>query len=253
MTVLSRPELWWRVAIVACGYTGFQMDQHRFAYYTNQSNLIVLGYFGATIYWMLKRGTTAPAAPRLRGPVTLWIVITCLISHFVLNHGDNPLPGLIHGDPATELTNRSLFLMHYAVPIMVLLDWLLFGPRRVSPWRDLPLWLIYPFGYGITSIFRAILFPEVPDRYPYFFFSPEGKGYLGVALWMVALLALFALLGAALLALDRLLAALPRRTATATPATPGPTGEHGRTGAVDGKAGPVTGPRSGSPSPTARG
>lgn len=48
-----------------------------------------------------------PAAPRPRGAVTLWIMITCLVSHFVDHHGANPLPGLVEGDPATLPANRS--------------------------------------------------------------------------------------------------------------------------------------------------
>lgn len=203
--------MWWRALIVASGVAGLLTGGHRIAFYTSQSNLIVLGYFTAVLYWMIRRGTTDPAAPRLRGAVTLWIVITGLVAHFVNNHGVNPLPGLVHGDPAALLAHRSIFLLHYVVPALVLIDWLAFGPRRSARWRDLPLWLCFPLGYGATSVARAVLFPVVPDRYPYAFLDPTGHGYGWVALQLLRLGAEFAILGALLIGLDRLLS--PRAAA----------------------------------------
>ena len=130
MPIYRKPQLWWRAAIVACAVAGLLIGEHRVIYYTCQSNLIVLGYFAGCVYWMVRRDTVEVPAPRLRGPVTLWILITCLISHFVLNHGASPLPGLSDPDPAAALANWSAFLVHYVVPMMVVADWLAFGPRR---------------------------------------------------------------------------------------------------------------------------
>ncbi|MCY1138231.1 Pr6Pr family membrane protein [Actinoplanes sp. Pm04-4] len=205
------PQLVLRALIVLSGLTGLLMGEHRLAYYTSQSNIITLGYFGGVLYWMIRRRTTDPAAPRLRGAVTLWIVITGLISLFMLQHGANPLPGLTVADPATRVMNWSLFLVHYVVPVLVLTDWLAFGPRRVSPWRDLPLWILFPLAYGATSVARAIAFPTVSDRYPYFFLNPTSHGYGWVGGQFVKLGLIFAALGALLLAYDRLAARFPRR------------------------------------------
>ncbi|MGK5682108.1 Pr6Pr family membrane protein [Actinoplanes sp. URMC 104] len=204
------PQFWLRVLIVGSGFAGLLMGQHRIAYYTVQSNLVTLGYFGGVLYWMVRRRTTDPAAPRLRGAVTLWILITGLISHFMLQHGADPLPGLAASDPAEQVANWSRFLVHYAVPALVVADWVAFGPRRVSPWRDLPLWILFPLGYGVSSVARAVLFPTVTDRYPYFFLDPTSRGYGWVAGQFVELGVIFAVLGAALLAVDRLAARLSR-------------------------------------------
>ena len=210
------PQLVLRVLIVAAGLTGLLLGEYRLAYYTSQSNIITLAYFGGVVYWMLRRGTTDPAAPRLRGAVTLWIVITGLISHFMLQDGENPLPGLATDDPAEQVLNWSRFLVHYAVPLLVLVDWLVFGPRRASPWRDLSLWILFPLGYGATSVARAVAFPTVSDRYPYFFLDPTSHGYGWVAGQFVRLGLIFAFLGAVLLAYDRLVARFGR----AEPAEP---------------------------------
>lgn len=217
MNVYARPQFWWRAAMVTVGVVGLLTGNHRIHFFTTQSNLIVLGYYVGVLYWMARRRTADPAAPRLRGAVTLWIMITCLVSHFVTNHGENPLPGLVAGDPATLLANRSIFLLHYVVPLMALADWAAFGPHRVVPWRNLPLWLVYPLGYGVTSVLRAVLFPTAPNRYPYFFLDPTAHGYGWVFLQLALLGAGFLALGALILGLDRLVS--PRGAAVTAATT----------------------------------
>ncbi|MFF5288141.1 Pr6Pr family membrane protein [Paractinoplanes globisporus] len=196
-----RPPFLLRAAIVGCGLVGLLIGDHRVVYFTAQSNLIVLAYFVGALYWMVQRSTVVPPAPRWRGAVTLWILITCLISHFMLNHGENPLPGLVG---AGAVANWSLFLVHYVVPVLVLADWVAFGPHRVVRWRDIPLWIAYPLGYGLMIEIRGALFPSVPIRYPYFFLDPAGHGYGWVGLQFVELAVIFGLLGVVVVGLDRL-------------------------------------------------
>jgi hypothetical protein len=217
MSVCLRPQFWWRAALVAACVLGLLTGDHQLAFYTTQSNLIVAGYYVSVLYWMARRRSTGPAAPRLRGAVTLWILITGLVAHFVLSHGANPLPGLVHGAPAVLLANRSIFLLHYVVPVMAVADWVAFGPHGLVRWRDLPLWLCFPLGYAVSSVIRAIVFPGVPDRYPYFFLNPAQHGYGWVALQLVQLGAEFAVLGALIIGLDRLASRLAARRAAAGP------------------------------------
>ncbi|WP_433382605.1 Pr6Pr family membrane protein [Actinoplanes sp. CA-142083] len=208
--VWQRPQFWLRAAIVACGASGLLMAEQRLIYFTAQSNLLTLAYFVGALYWMIKRDTVEPPAPRWRGAVTLWILITCLISHFMLNHGENPLPGLAAADPGVALTNRSLFLVHYVVPVLVLVDWVAFGPHRIVRWRDIPLWIAYPLGYGVMIELRGGLLPAAPVRYPYFFLDPGEHGYDWVGLQFVQLALIFGALGAVVVGLDRLAAAVGR-------------------------------------------
>ncbi|WP_250002896.1 Pr6Pr family membrane protein [Actinoplanes sp. M2I2] len=229
MRVGLTAQFWLRVLIVGSGLTGLLLGEHRLAFYTSQSNIVTLGYFGGVLYWMIRRRTTGPAAPRLRGAVTLWIVITGLISHFMLQNGENPLPGLAVDDPGRQMLNWSRFLVHYVVPALVLTDWVAFGPRRASPWRDLPLWILFPLGYGATSVVRAVVFPTVSDRYPYFFLDPTSQGYGWVAGQFVKLGVIFGVLGAVLLAYDRLAARVGARFGRAEPGAgaPDPAGAAG--------------------------
>ncbi|WP_243638942.1 Pr6Pr family membrane protein [Streptacidiphilus pinicola] len=202
--VWIRPALWWRIGIVLSAGLGLITGAGSLVYFTVESNVIVLGYFTAAVYRMVTRRTVDGPAPRLRGAATLYILITGLVAHIVLNHGASPLPGLTHGSGADRLQSWSLLLLHYTTPIMVLLDWLCCRPRNASRWRDLPLWLAFPLGYAGLTELRAVLFPFFPNRYPYFFLDPAGHGYGWVGLQIAQLTVEFVVLGAVVVGLDRL-------------------------------------------------
>jgi hypothetical protein len=204
MHAWTRPALWWRLAIVLSAGLGLMTGAGSLVYFTVESNVIVLGYFSAALYWMVKRDTADAPAPRLRGAATLYILITGLVAHIVLNHGASPLPGLSHGSDADRLQSWSLLFLHYTTPIMVVLDWLCLRPRNASRWRDLPLWLSFPLGYAGLTLLRAALFPFFPNRYPYFFLDPTAHGYGWVGLQIAELTVEFVVLAALVVGLDRL-------------------------------------------------
>ncbi len=218
MTVWTRPAAWWRSAIVLSAFLGIFLSNSSLVYFTIQSNVIVLGYFLAAVYWMARRDTADAPAPRLRGAAVLYITITGIVAHVLLNHGENPLPGLVSGPD--RLQHWSSFFLHYTTPVLVLAEWLVFSPRNASRWRDLPLWLSYPLGYAVLTETRAVLFPDFPVRYPYFFLDPTEKGYAWVGLQMVQLVVEFAVLGALVIGLDRLGTRLRREPAPHPAPTP---------------------------------
>ncbi|MBP0452765.1 Pr6Pr family membrane protein [Kitasatospora sp. RG8] len=202
MSVRTRPALWWRMGIVLSAGLGLTLQTAPLVYFTIQSNVIVLGYFIGAVYWMLKRGTVDAPAPRLRGAATLYILITGLVSHILLEHGANPLPGLFDGPD--KLQHWSSFFLHYVTPVMVIIDWLTLKPRNASAWRDVPLWLAFPLGYAAIVLTRNALFSNYPMPYPYFFFDPTTKGY-GYVWGQIALLTVeFVVLAATVIGLDRL-------------------------------------------------
>jgi hypothetical protein len=100
---------------------------------------------------------------------------------------------------------------------MVFVDWLAFGPHRASSWRDLPLWLLYPFAYAAIALFRGAVYPEYPNRYPYYFLDAATHGYAWVAGQFVVLILEFAVLAAVILGLGRLVGgAAPGQAQAAT-------------------------------------
>lgn len=210
-TVFAKPALWWRLGIVLACIFGIMSQEWRLAFFTTLSVIAVLGYFAIVLYWMVRRGTTDPVAPRLRGGITLWIVATALISHFIVEGGASPFPAMFDDDPAIAVEYRSRFAMHYVIPAMVLFDWIVFGPHGIVRWRDGLWWLLFPFAYGIISILRGQWFPDVSDRFPYPFFDPTISGWGGVALGLLEVVAANAVIAAGVIGLDRLSAAISRR------------------------------------------
>ncbi|MFG6493513.1 Pr6Pr family membrane protein [Microbacterium sp. P03] len=205
------PAFWWRILIlVSCG-VGLVTADHRVIFFTTQSNIIVFAYFSGALYGMGRRRTSDAPAPRLRGGVTLWITVTGLVAHFLLSGGANPLPGLFVPDPAEALTNQSLFLLHYVTPVLVLVDWVAFGPHRKVRWRDTALWVLYPVGYGVVVLVRAAAAPTIADRFPYPFvdFTSMAPGDLVIGLLRV--IAIVVVLAFAIVGLDRVGGALRRR------------------------------------------
>ncbi|GAA2992852.1 hypothetical protein JOD63_001518 [Microbacterium terrae] len=208
--VLRTPQFWWRVAIVFACALGLMSGERRLAYFTTQSNVIVVAYFAVAVFWMLRRRRTDAPAPVLRGGVTLWIVITGLVSHVLLNQGASPFPGMADPDAAVALANQSLFILHYAVPAMVLLDWVLFPPHGMVRWRDAGWWMLYPVAYGAITLVRAAVFPTVSDRFPYPFLDYVDLG-AGVVVSLLRVVAVMAVLAVGVVALDKLAAAFTRR------------------------------------------
>jgi hypothetical protein len=184
---------WWRIGIVLAGAFGLSFRNFSLVYFTVQSNLIVFAYYIGVLYWMCVRKTEEAAAPRLRDAMTYWIVITGLVSHVILEHGANPLPGLVSGDNLFD--EWAVFAVHYIVPLMVLVDWLLFQPRRPSSWSMVLRWMSYPLFYAVLVLARAAIYPDFPIAYPYFFLDPRENGYLWVFGQLLQLTAEFAVLG----------------------------------------------------------
>ncbi|WP_441246786.1 Pr6Pr family membrane protein [Kitasatospora sp. McL0602] len=209
MSVWTRPAFWWRLAIALSAGLGLILGQGSLVYFTIESNVIVLGYFAGAVYWMAKRGTVDAPAPRLRGAATLYITITGIVAHVLLNHGANPLPGLTSGPE--QLQNWSSFFLHYVTPVMVMIDWLCLKPRNASHWRDMPLWLTFPLGYAGLTLLRGALFPHFTNAYPYFFLDPTTNGYGWVAGQIAQLTVEFIVLAAAVVGLDRLGTKLRRK------------------------------------------
>lgn len=209
LSIWRHPAVWWRCGIVLAGLLGLSFETSSLVYFTVQSNVIVLGYFVGALYWTFVQNAVVTPVPRARGAITFWILITGLVSHLLLEHGANPLPGLVQGEDLFD--EWATFALHYVVPTMVFLDWLLFSPRRMATWAHLPLWLAYPLTYACVALGRATVYPDFATPYPYFFLDPRQKGYGWVFGQFVVLAAEFAVLGALLILVDRLAAPIADR------------------------------------------
>jgi len=160
-------------------------------FFTIQSN-VAYGIFAA---WAAFRGRGTQ--PVLKGAVTLYVAITGLVYHLVLN---NPASGFAAGPVERTLPDAigNQFL-HTVVPLLAVLDWLVFDERGRFRWRYALYWLAFPLGYLAFALVRGL----VVDRYPYPFIDVNELGYDGVSISSVGFAVAFWILGLLFVAIDR--------------------------------------------------
>lgn len=98
-------------------------------------------------------------------------------------------------------------LSHYVAPALLLLGWLLTGPRRRFDVRLLGLVLLWPVGW----LAYMLVFARLVGLYPYDFLDPGLIGNTGVVLVSLVLFLASMAVGGLLLLLDRRLPPVPRR------------------------------------------
>lgn len=183
-----------------------------FNYYTVLSNAVCFLYFLIVLIVnirRLSRGLPTEAwRPRLEGAVVFCITVTFLVYHFVLR------PEAFRMGNGGSFYSVLNMVQHYLVPLMALLDWLLFCPKGRWHRSDPLSWLLIPFAYFIYILIRAPFAGNIggtSSPYPYSFIDVEAYG-VGI----VARNALLAALGMFVLAyllyfIDRGLARLGQR------------------------------------------
>ena len=191
------------VAGVACTAVGAATITGLLPYFTIQSNL-AYGFFAAWAAYRTHRGDEWTSAP-LKGAVTLYVVITGLVYHLVLtNSASGFAMAAVQRDLVQAVGNQ---LLHTVVPLLAVLDWLLFDARGRYRWRYALYWLAFPLGYLAFALVRGL----VVDRYPYPFIDAQTLGYGGVAVSTVVFAIAFWILGAIFVLIDRALAGRLRR------------------------------------------
>lgn len=151
-----------------------------FSYFTILSNVAAMVMFG----WMGLTGRQAPALPR--GAITLYMTITGVVDNILLSGVDVLTP------PWVDL------IVHNLGPIVVLADWILDPPPARVGGRTVTRWLAFPIVWLTYTLIRG----AATDWYPYPFLDPaDVGGYGGVALYVVAITAVFLVVGFGLAAI----------------------------------------------------
>ena len=150
-----------------------------------------LSYFtiDATIFAALCFTFAGVHAPILRSGVALYIVTTVIIYDIVQRHAWPPAGPQLVVDLA----------LRFIVPLLYLVDWVLFVPKtRLRP-RHALLWLGFPFLYGVLSLIRGAITGWSP--YPYL--DAAHSGYGTVLMHMLFLFFVFLLGGIVFVAIGR--------------------------------------------------
>ena len=147
-------------------------------YYTVLSNLLVVVFTGYLLLRMHRQGENWASKNllRLKGGVTMSIMITCVIYHFMLA----PL--------TTDFYRLENFLCHYITPLWFLADTLIFDKSRQYKWFDPVFWTGLPLLYmGFAILNGLVLKLPVPNAkdspFPYFFLNANKHGWEFVFKW----------------------------------------------------------------------
>ena len=142
-----------------------------FSFFTIQSNLLA-ALLLVTVGAYILMGKSGRTVAYLRGALTLYMTMTGIIYVLLLAGYEQTLQTTI---PAVNI------ILHYFMPTVVLLDWLVFPPEKKLSLRFALIWLAYPMLYLVYSLVRG----AITGWYPYPFINPILSGWpnlIGISL-----------------------------------------------------------------------
>lgn len=156
-----------------------------FAYFTVLTNVLVA--LVLTVPWLAPESPMGRwlARPHMTAMTATAIIIVGLTYHFLLSGAYNPV-GIEY---ATDLG------MHYLVPTLFTLYWVLAAPKAGLSYSHLPFFAIYPFAYLAFLVVRG----AVVSEYPYFFVDVNTLGFAVAARNAMGLVLLYFMIAALLL------------------------------------------------------
>lgn len=145
-----------------------------FSFFTIQSNIIagvVLLIVGVGTLLNVKASRQFAF---IRGAATLYMVITGIVFALLL-------AGLAERLQLTVPWVNTV--LHYLIPIVMLVDWLLFPPKFKFSLRHTILWLAFPLVYLAYALIRG----SIVNWYPYPFLDPPQVGWVSVIVTSIAI------------------------------------------------------------------
>ena len=175
-----------------------------YVHFTNLSNYLCVGVVFAELVQTAKKreDSYVSTASFLKFIGVLAILLTFLVFNFLL-------AGQPDRDPQANWRIASISF-HVILPIMYVLDWILFYEHRKVRWFYPLASVVFPALYVVFVFTRAAIVnfnPEVSYLYPYFFLNLDNLGVAGVAKWVAILFAGFIALGYIFYGIDKLIKA----------------------------------------------
>ncbi len=171
------------------GYSTIKTITNFFSYFTILSNLLIAVCLTTSLLSPSSGLGSFFSKVPVQSAIALYIFIVGLVYNLVLR-GIVTLTGLpwIVGN-----------LLHVVVPVLFILYWLIFTPKKILHWKNILPWLIFPLVYLIYSLLRG----PVADWYPYPFLHAGKLGYGKVAVNSVLVLVAFWVVGLGVIAYNR--------------------------------------------------
>lgn len=179
-----------------------------FCYYTNVSNLLVLVYFALLAPQLYARAPLRPLIPHAEFSLMMSIMLTFAVFHHLL------FPDILRAmraaprDRDFAIVCADNAFIHYLVPWLVFLYWLLCAPgkRALQP-LDALIWTAVPLAYAAYIFLRAPVrgvIAEAGSPYPYPFLDVGKNGVRRVLAACALMLAACVAAGLLVVALTQL-------------------------------------------------
>lgn len=196
-------------------YFSINKPLSQLVYFTIQTNIFTLILFFVLTYksaLQLQRGDNLTEVvgikPSLQLGVTFFITITFIVYWTLLSN----LNFSMNGKDSYFLSALYNLLVHGVVPILAIVDWILFMPHGKVKYISALAWLSYPLVYMVFLIIRANVGNHLYELdgvklfYPYPFLDPTYLGGMEKMIFVIIALCVgFYLLGMLYVLIDKLL------------------------------------------------
>ena len=138
---------------------------HTLSYFTVLTNLVAAVVTTASASVSVPRGELDSflTRPGTMTAVAVYIFVVGLVYSLFLRSVWDP----------TGLNKVADAALHDAVPVLYVVYWLIFVPKKNLNWTQPFYWLIYPLAYFLYSLVRG----QIIGKYPYWFADPTVLGY----------------------------------------------------------------------------
>jgi len=151
-----------------------------FCFYTNLSNLLVGAYFVLVAPHLYARASLRPLIAHAEFALMMSIMLTFSVFHLMLFPAVQIAVRTAHHTREYLIVCIDNFIVHYLVPWLVLMYWLLCSPdKKALGLSDAFLWTLFPIGYLLFIAIRAHrgkLIEETESPYPYPFLDTAALG-----------------------------------------------------------------------------
>ncbi len=184
------------------GYFAAKFNSNFYVYYTNLSNYICMVVMFISLIKTIKQANKKEdsycnTAPTFNFMCVIMIMVTFFVYNILLAKENTVIQ---------YFTSQSNMIMHVILPIMFILNWILFYEHDSLKWYHPLLSVIIPIVYVAFIFIRATILQGSKQAflYPYFFLNVDNLGWRGVFSWIAILFFVFVALGYILLGLDRI-------------------------------------------------
>lgn len=178
-----------------------------FCFYTNLSNLLVGVYFALIAPRLYASSRWRPLIPHAEFLIMMSIMLTFFVFHLMLFPAIRSAVGKVKRTREYRIVCTDNLIIHYLVPWLVFLYWLLCSPGKDSlGLLDAVLWTAFPALYLFCILLRARsgrIIEETGSPYPYPFLDIAALGRITVLRLCLVLYGICLAAGALTAALTR--------------------------------------------------